>query len=894
MKKIFAFIILTVICWGVVPAQTPDVPQGVACEFPSVLDTLTGETPVCPTLGTSVVAIAGDESDSLVFTTPILNGELTSAMQASYRVSVLGVSDFFYLSGSLNDEGTALVGGVAVVGDAALQGLDLRGRVITVAAQITGCHVADATDPTSSAGVLSNSATFTVPLPCPVFYDTRDTINGSTYRLLSHIQLSNLYQYQNSHFVVKEGGDSIEVSATPRPNFEFRSITLPANYWDGKIITFYPVLDVKCGSDMTNFVTIVGPSFTRSFLQCPVLGNISLHSNGSSNPYQRADTLFVAVLGYSAAIVNGVDVTVTPQGSSSPVTWTLDQWTPNHGVAYKILTLPQLQQLGLSTSNLTASVTANLTVNTNTLGCNNVSASGQVTFASLPECPAFATSAVTLVTQQSNGDVVVTTPLAHYSPALVYHTGTAGQDSLYYTLYRNTDNTTQPGAQVGVVDAQYDPIAQTMTCTIPFAQLVTGARYDFIPHVNLKGYCNTLSDNYVTIDGPSGYVVVALHCPSYGPTTTAVKNADGSVTVTHQLQDYNPALMGSSQPRVYVYDSMNIRFTTNTNVIISDGGLMTCTFPDSIFRTKPSHNVTFAPKVYVASPCTLTGNGPTSNPVCITYTDLPTFTALSHTDGLGKVNLFKNEGVILRAKISGEGAFAVNQVGQAGFLISRQPIAHYSPEKAVLGTLGGTTGDTVSYKVGIDSCGGVVYFRPFLVLKGCDPVMVLGPQSSFSMWAPDFTVSANPTHVAAGSVDTLKAVATMTVGSWNVQTSYGIPCAEIGNFTSGCGLTYTENCEITKNMEVWMYLLIGLRNCTSFWTSFHSVIENAIGMDPGNADFQYRWERNGTTIFSSASASAPGTFIVTPTATTVYTGIADFTYNGVHCIQKQNVTVTVP
>ena len=113
MKKIFAFIILTVICWGVVPAQTPDVPQGVACEFPSVLDTLTGETPVCPTLGTSVVAIAGDESDSLVFTTPILDGEFTSAMQASYRVSVLGVSDFFYLSGSLNDEGTALVGGVA-------------------------------------------------------------------------------------------------------------------------------------------------------------------------------------------------------------------------------------------------------------------------------------------------------------------------------------------------------------------------------------------------------------------------------------------------------------------------------------------------------------------------------------------------------------------------------------------------------------------------------------------------------------------------------------------------------------------------------------------------------------------------------------------------------------
>ena len=890
MRKFSAFIILTLICWGFVSAQTPDAPQGEVCPFPSVLDSLTGETPVCPTLGTSVVAIVGVESDSLVFTTPILGGELSSAMQAWYRVSVEGLSGFFYSNGNLNNQGTAIVGGVALVGDSALQGLDLRGRNITMAAQITGCHAADATDPTSSAGVVSNSATFTVPLPCPEFYNTRDSVQGSTYRLLSYIQLSSAHQYQNPHFVVKEGGDSITVSATPRPNFEFRSVGLPTNYWEGKIITFYPVLDVKCGSDMSSFVTIVGPSFTRSFLQCPELGNISLHSNGSLNPNLRADTLFVAVSSYSTAIVNGIGVTVTPQGSAIPVTWSLDQWNADHSAAYKILTLAQLQQLGLSTSSLAASVTANLTVNTNTLGCNNVTTSGQITFAPLPECPAFAPSAVTVAIQQSNGNVVVTTPLAHYSPALIYHTGGAGQDSLYYTLYRNTENTSQIGTQIGVVDAVYDSQAQTMTCTIPNVQLVPGARYDFIPHVNLTGYCNSLSDNYVTIDGPSGDVVIAIHCPSYSPSTLAVKNPDGSVTVTHQLVDYNPAMMGTSLPRFYAYDTMNVRFKTNTNVIISADGLMTCTFPASDFTAKPSHNVIFAPRIVVVSPCSVGGNGPMSNPVCISYSELPSFTAVSNTSGTTKVTLFTNEGVILKAKITGN----VNQVARAGFLISRSPITGYSADKVVLGTVGGTTGDTLSYKVGMDSCGGVTYYRPFLVMKGCDSLVVLGLQKSFTMWAPDLTVSANPTSVAAGGSVTLNAAATMTVSSWNQPTSYGTPCQAIGDFTSGCGLVYTEDCSTTKNMEVWMYLLTGLRNCSTFWNNFHSFIENALGLDPGYADFQYRWERNGTTFFSTTSVSAAGVTTDTPTTTTVYTGVADFSYNGVHCIQKQNITVTVP
>ena len=78
------------------------------------------------------------------------------------------------------------------------------------------------------------------------------------------------------------------------------------------------------------------------------------------------------------------------------------------------------------------------------------------------------------------------------------------------------------------------------------------------------------------------------------------------------------------------------------------------------------------------------------------------------------------------------------------------------------------------------------------------------------------------------------------------------------------------------------------------WDNISNQITNHFGMDPGNVTFQYRWERNGTVFFTSASSTDNGVTTDSPTVTTTYTGIADFSYNDVHCIQKQNVTVTVP
>jgi hypothetical protein len=542
-----------------------------------------------------------------------------------------------------------------------------------------------------------------------------------------------------------------------------------------------------------------------------------------------------------------------------------------------------------------ATVDVTMEVNANSQGCQNATASGPVvTLTALAECPSFAAAAVTTVEQDYNGDFTVATPIQHYNSELIHHTGVTGQDSLYYTIYMNTSGTDQPGSEVSYLDAVYDAQNQKMTCTIPYSHLTPGARYDFVPHINLDVYCNPASNDYITIDGPSGTKVCTVYCIAFSSTTNAVLNVDSSVTVTHQLQNYTPSLFNAALSRFRACDSTGSEKFSTSNIVVSDDGLMTCTFPASNFTSYASHNMTFKPHVFLRSPCSSLGRGPLSNPVCIPYSDLPSFTAVSNSDGTGKINLFSNEGVVLSAKIVGDGTFAMNQVAQAGYLLSRSPITEYNAEMAVVGTIGSSTGDTLTYTVGMDSCGGITYYRPYLIMNGCDQQIVLGEQHSFEMWAPNLTVSANPEHVAAGGSVTLTALATMNVGTWDQHTSNGVPCTSIVSFTNNCGFPYSDDCSTTKPMETWMYLLVNLRACDNFWNSFSSLITNNLGMDPGNADFQYRWEQNGTVFFSTASSSDSGVTTVNPTSTTTYTGVADFSYNGVHCVQKRTVTVAVP
>ena len=288
------------------------------------------------------------------------------------------------------------------------------------------------------------------------------------------------------------------------------------------------------------------------------------------------------------------------------------------------------------------------------------------TIGDMPVCPTFG---ATVATQTSDGSVLVTTPLLNYNPGLVYHTGIVGSDSMYFTVRVNTSSTDIPGSDAGSIEAVYDSVLQQITCTIITSHVTFNARYDFTPHLNVTGYCNTASGNYMTVDGPDGYVVTQVHCPSYGDTTVAVRNADGSVTVTHQLVGYSPAVLNpSASPRFFGYDSTNMQRMYSTDFVVSDSGLMTCTFPASNFTNYPSHNMYFKPKIYLASSYCSTSNGlgPSSNGVCIPYDNLPSFSGVSNTWGVVKFDLFTNEGVILKAKIEDYSAHA-NQIAKMGF-----------------------------------------------------------------------------------------------------------------------------------------------------------------------------------------------------------------------------------
>ena len=1109
MKKILTFVIAALFGMGLY-AQTPDNPV-VVCEVPSTLDSLRGETPVCPALGTPTVAL-NESTKKVQFSVPITGGTSFDGVQGHFTVTIDGVNGSFLVTGTFNSSHTILTGSVSVNGDNAMSGLDLRDRTLHAAAVLTGCHAADAQDPTSSTGIVSETVTYTVPaeclfvfgtssyqrqnngnfsfranfsgsasaisnqrfiiqnangntvamipgniignaitamvgvsamtttygltvgsytaiptvdpaysscpstgqpmsfeilpactafdsvvvytdgqqyqlrayidltaleiqnpqfditattgqytggsawyvdpsqhyiatpmtalptqqtvlqatasvearcgvdlvdngyvtitsastltipMACPAFYGTEDALSNSTYRMLSHINLNGGYDYQQAHFVVKTGADSSSVSATySSSSMEMASswISTTQNFpWANQTITLYPVVEVKCGLSPNNYVTITGPAISRSFASCPTLGDVYLISNQASNPNLRADTLFAEIENYTSGMIHRVVFSVTRIGSSTTLQWEADGWNAAHGAVYKVLTLSLLQQLGLSTTDIVATVDVTMEVNANSQGCQNATVTGSVvTLAALAECPSFAAAAVTTVAQDYDGDITVNTPVQYYNPALVHHTGVMGQDSLYYTIYVNTSGTDQPGSETGTIDAVYDAQNQKMTCTIPFVQVIPGARYDFIPHINLDAYCNPMADTYVTINGPSGFVVAALICPAYGSTTNAEVNADGSVTVTHQLVNYNPNLLNpQAAPRFFGYDTTGFQRMASTipDVVISESGLMSYTFPASNFTAYYSQKMRFRPRIYLATTyCNQLSSGPYSSYLCIPYRDLPSFTAESNSDGMGKINLFSNNGVVLKAKIVDYSTFS-NKIAQVGYLLSSSPITEYSADKAVSGTIGGSTGDTLTYTVGIDSCGRVTYYRPFLIMNGCDQQIVLGEQRSFDMWAPDLTVSANPEHVAAGGSVSLTALATMNVGTWDQHTSNGVPCTSIVTFTNECGFPYSDDCSTTKPMETWMYLLVNLRACTNFWNSFSSLIINNLGMDPGDADFQYRWEQNGTVFFSTTSSSQSGVTTVNPTSTTTYTGVADFSYNDVHCVQKANVTVQVP
>ena len=528
-------------------AQVPDNPP-VVCDLPSVLDSFKGETPECPTLGVPSVTLDG-VNGQVGFSVPVVGGVSFDGVQGHFTVTIDGVGDIYPVVGTFNTNYTLLEGSVMLIGDNAMSGMDLRGHTLYVTAVLTGCHAADAQDPTSSEGVVSETVSYEILPACTSFDSLVVYTDGGQYQLRAYIDLSAL-QIQNPLFNIVAtagqyaGGSAWYVDASN----QFIATPMTAQPTEQTVLQASASVDARCGVVTVNngYVTINSASVTLTVpmaLPCPTLGNVSLVSNLATNPALRADTLFVQVVNYNADLIHRIVFDVTKIGSSTTLEWEAEGWSSAHGAAYKVLSLAMLQQLGLTTTDIVATVDVTLEVNASYSGCGNASLSGKViSLTALPECPAFAGYVSTMVTKDYDGNITVTTPLQHYNPAMIHHTGITGQDSLFYTLYVNTSETSQPGSEAGTIDAIFDVQSQMMTCTIPYAQVTPGARYDFVPHINLTGYCNPSSDAYITIDGPSGSVVSDFFCPICGDTTVAVRNPDGSITVTNQLVNYNPNL----------------------------------------------------------------------------------------------------------------------------------------------------------------------------------------------------------------------------------------------------------------------------------------------------------------------------------------------------------------
>ena len=135
MKKILTFVIAALFGMGLY-AQTPDNPV-VVCEVPSTLDSLRGETPVCPTLGTPTVAL-NESTKKVQFSVPISGGTSFDGVEGHFTVTIDGVSGSFLVTGTFNSNHTTLTGSVSVNGDNVMSGLDLRDRTLHTTAVLTG------------------------------------------------------------------------------------------------------------------------------------------------------------------------------------------------------------------------------------------------------------------------------------------------------------------------------------------------------------------------------------------------------------------------------------------------------------------------------------------------------------------------------------------------------------------------------------------------------------------------------------------------------------------------------------------------------------------------------------------------------------------------------------
>ncbi len=261
-------------------------------------------------------------------------------------------------------------------------------------------------------------------------------------------------------------------------------------------------------------------------------------------------------------------------------------------------------------------------------------------------------------------------------------------------------------------------------------------------------------------------------------------------------------------------------------------------------------------------------------------TVLPSFGEYSSTSGTAKTSLFKHEGVKLYAYINDYNESIIIEKGFYYSTVKSEVDNHTS--STIAGSYGtvnikkytGTnyTGEenvTALYaKIDISSCGKKIYYQPYMKVMACGAITTIygSTTKDFEMWAPDMTLTANPSSISVGSNSELTARATMNVSSWPSVKGLASWLCSNANFSG-----VQDNG--TATMETWMSIL-----------STCSFLASSMGYSASNASWGYQWSDNGST-------NNPRT--VSPTQTTTYTVTGIFTYKNVPCEVSKNVEVTV-
>lgn len=333
-------------------------------------------------------------------------------------------------------------------------------------------------------------------------------------------------------------------------------------------------------------------------------------------------------------------------------------------------------------------------------------------------------------------------------------------------------------------------------------------------------------------------------CPSYGSSTDAVHNPDGTITVNHAIENYLPVLV-QNNPSFLMYPQ-NAPIPITISASVGPDGVITAVVPAATLSPNAGKTVTFVPQFSLTNAVCGDPAGPA--PSVVVCVPLPASTVLPSLDSIHFPNpvpvdysnipnlakIYEDGGILLTTEIFNH---SNSMILEKGYLVSQSPsdVAQYSAEHAIIGTDSiNLIASTMTFRfftkhlIRLNECGKTFYVRGYMKLNTCDPQYVYSPMVVIPIPAPGVHTTPNiDTTIASGTS------ANLTV--------------KLGGMMS-IALQYASD------------VVLG-------WRGIDSV--------------------------HCTSSVKSKTITVAPTTTTAYTAFLEVYYGNDACIREKDVTVTV-